>query len=325
MGIKSKILNCLPFFFHKKLEKRNVIGGYYHLINDDNLGYVTPIFSYKNRQQFEEDLFFLKRNYSIITYEDFVDKNVSSSANFMLTFDDGYRELKTVILPLLEKHNIPAIYFITTSLIDNQSMMYRNLIALIISVIEEKSESYFQGILSELERVNQQKFGDKKSYFLYLKSLYNNEDKVHLNAEIAAIDTKEFLEKQKPYLTTAEILELHRHPLITIGAHSTKHYKLGLMTDEQIEEDIVTSCKIIKQITQQQNVPFAFPFTSENVKRKILKKITQENSWINGFFGEFNYDFDDVEVIKRYPLDHPDFSLKKRIRHEAIHYLYHKK
>lgn len=43
-----------------------------------------------------------------------------------LTFDDGYEECYTKILPILQRHNISATFFINTDLIDNPKKHYKN-------------------------------------------------------------------------------------------------------------------------------------------------------------------------------------------------------
>ncbi len=325
MGLKYQILKNLPFSVYKNVDKRPLIGAYYHLVKNESCPYISPIFSYKNHQQFEQDLQEIKKYYRPITYSEYLEGTPSTKTkkNIILSFDDGYRELLTEVLPLLKKHSIPALFFITTSLIDNKAIMFRNLIALIITKIESSENHAFSKHQAKLEEVNQRTFSHLNEYIAFLKSVYTDKDLITANAKILQIDTKQFLDQEKPYLTTEELKTLYHHPLIQLGAHSVNHYNLGrLENKELVISEIVDSAQTLKSLTGQEYVPFAFPFTSEGVDHSILEQISQNHQWIKGFFGGFNYDLQDKIIIKRYGLDHPQLSFKQKVKHEAIHELY---
>src|SRR6056297_371425 len=55
----------------------------------------------------------------------------------LLTFDDGYKSFLNNILPLLEKHNIPSLLFITTDFIENKIKPWE---VEIFQIIDEKEE-----------------------------------------------------------------------------------------------------------------------------------------------------------------------------------------
>lgn len=80
-----------------------------------------------NPENFEKQLLYLQDNFKIIRLSELVQnlkngKMVSGSAT--ITFDDGYADNFSVALPILEKHRIPATFFITAGKIGSKEPFY---------------------------------------------------------------------------------------------------------------------------------------------------------------------------------------------------------
>jgi len=75
---------------------------YHGVTKDAFTGYNARFISTKN---FENQLVYFKKNFNVISLNDFVDSKFSSSKfNIALTFDDGYRNNLREVLPLLNKY-----------------------------------------------------------------------------------------------------------------------------------------------------------------------------------------------------------------------------
>jgi len=71
--------------------------------------------SIENELIFEKKIVFLKNNYSIKNINDFYTNKLElKKINVIITFDDGYKNWISNALPILEKHNIPAIFFVNS-------------------------------------------------------------------------------------------------------------------------------------------------------------------------------------------------------------------
>lgn len=79
-------------------------------------------------EDFEEQVLFLKKNYNIITLNDYLrwTKGLSniSENSVILTFDDGFRNLVDNAIPILETHNVPATLFIVASKLNSNDSNY---------------------------------------------------------------------------------------------------------------------------------------------------------------------------------------------------------
>ncbi len=92
--------------------------------------HVRHIYPVVPAADFEAALLYLKENYSFVSYAQ-LHAHIFEGAPLPpravhLSFDDGYAECFAVVRPLLLKYEIPGTFFITTGLIDNKILFYRN-------------------------------------------------------------------------------------------------------------------------------------------------------------------------------------------------------
>ena len=276
------------------------MGVNYHIVSNKDLDYVKHLFSYKNEEEFRKDLDLLRKNFNLISYKDYINNNAPSNS-ILLSFDDGYKELNSIILPILEEFNIPALYFITTDLIDNQNTFYRNKVSICMERVLNSDQEELKKVISFFHE-RQINLSSREEIAKYLRSTtYKDLSLINEFVSFLGINAGEIASNGEYYLSTKEIVDLHNHPLITIGAHTIDHRELYLLdSPKEIIRQIVQSCEIIKGITNQRNVPFAFPYTSERVDRSILNSIKAEHKWIGDLFGECDLSKDSDLVIKRF-------------------------
>src|ERR1043165_2632346 len=63
---------------------------------------------------FEKQVVEFKKHFNMLTYSDWATQNFSSTKpNALITFDDGYANNYRYALPVLDKHNVHAMFFIT--------------------------------------------------------------------------------------------------------------------------------------------------------------------------------------------------------------------
>ncbi|MEW5795007.1 MAG: polysaccharide deacetylase family protein [Candidatus Zixiibacteriota bacterium] len=107
--------------------RRLAILMYHGLIDDDRPSEWTQLAV----NEFEEQIRHLARHYTPVTLEqavDYVSGNCDPGRNpVVVTFDDGYRSNYELGLPILQKYNVPATVFITTSLLGDSVQPPRTL------------------------------------------------------------------------------------------------------------------------------------------------------------------------------------------------------
>ena len=116
--IIQPLINIIPFSFIKRIGFGKLIIPYYHVVSDEAVPHISHLYKHKRTRQFIDDLEFLLKHYSPIGLWDLIGwvrgKNNPPPNCFLLTFDDGFREIYDVIAPILSDKGIPATFFINS-------------------------------------------------------------------------------------------------------------------------------------------------------------------------------------------------------------------
>ena len=120
----------IPYSFIYRIHGKILLLPVYHTVSDCRIPHIVNVFAYRNIKQFETDLDFLQKYYCPVSLLDLVEtlrgNALLPEKSFLLTFDDGYREIAEVVAPILIKRSIPAVFFLNSAFIDNRKMFYRN-------------------------------------------------------------------------------------------------------------------------------------------------------------------------------------------------------
>lgn len=323
----ANLLRRVPLSWHIHAFGKPLNSCYYHLASNDDLKHIKHICKYKSTQQFRSDLINLKQNFSFINYDDFTSLPKTKKHPLLLTFDDGYKQLYTDVYPILKELNIPAVFFITTNLIDNKSVFFRNGISLIVEELLKIDEALWRDSFQiPFEETMKKPTASAIAAANKVKRITHNESAILIDLyNIFEIDINQFLKEKEPYLTSKEIKGLNESSLITIGAHTSSHPELFLEEDPSItKEQILSSIDEIRTLTGKNRIPFAFPFSSKNVDRKLLVDIALTSHHPILFFGEPDINKSDDIVFKRYGFDDPAHSATATIYNHYIELLRNK-
>jgi peptidoglycan/xylan/chitin deacetylase (PgdA/CDA1 family) len=86
----------------------------YHSISNDESSLSLSI------NEFEKHIIYLKdRNFKTINFDQI---NSTKKKQIIITFDDGYKDLISCVLPILKKHNFNATCFIVSSLLGKENL-----------------------------------------------------------------------------------------------------------------------------------------------------------------------------------------------------------
>jgi len=241
IGIKNLII----------LSNAQIINVFYHVVSDNYLPYIAPLYKYRNSEAFENDIDFLLKYFQPVSANDVLlhtnGEKVITKPSFHLSFDDGMREIYKVVLPILKRKGVPATVFVNSAFVDNKDLFYRYKAALIV----DKEPSLKNEIL---------------------KIKYPEREKLDKIAQNLEIDFEQFLKEKRPYLTTQEIKILQENGF-TIGAHSVDHPNYYLISEEEQIRQTLESCRFVKENFDEKNLFFAFPFEDVGVENSFFETI----------------------------------------------------
>jgi peptidoglycan/xylan/chitin deacetylase (PgdA/CDA1 family) len=260
--------------FLTSITKKKILLPFYHTVAEQPLPYIKHLYRMKTVPEFRKDLDFLLKHYQPIDvetlYQLHINKTVPKKPVFHLTFDDGLKEMHEIVAPLLLEKGIPATFFVNSDFVDNKALFYRYHASL---SIEELSRN---GTLTDKLKTE------------ILLCQYKDKDK--LLPYFSQQQVNDFLNKEKPYLTTEQIKTLAKQGF-TIGAHSVDHpYYHQIPLEEQLRQTR-ESLDFVATMAQQKLRLFAFPFTDFNVTKDLFKEIKPD---VDLSFGTANLKNDEI-------------------------------
>ncbi len=267
----------LPTLLLKKTALAGTLFPYHHLVSDKEVLHIKHLYSYKNISQFKADLDHLLKHLSPVSVNE-INESVTAGRSmpknsFLLTFDDGFREVYDIISPILLEKGIPAIFFINPAFIDNHELFYRCKISLVIErILQQKND---QTILNRCRKVFAVDSPESTVDLISTIKKINNLNKDLLNhlADVLELSFTEYLKKEKPFLSTLQVIELSNKGF-TIGAHSWDHPYYDLIPNiEKLEQTIQSTTYIADQF-QQKIKTFSFPHSDKGISQSFFNELS---------------------------------------------------
>jgi len=246
---------------------------YYHMVSDEALPHVRPLYAYRSVQQFTADLNFFLKHYQPVGLADLLahvnhGKALPSRA-FLVTFDDGFREMAEIAAPILKAKGVPAIFFINSAFVDNHELCLHQKIALLIDRLSKPTSAALEVKLKEL--LSQAGIHDGEVVPRLRAVRYGKRAVLDTAAELAGLDFPAFLTQQKPYLSSEQVRVMMRDGF-AIGGHSIDHPFYGDLT---LEEQLHQTRTSVEMVQREFGVPyrvFAFPHSDSGVARDFFEQ-----------------------------------------------------
>lgn len=267
-----------------------------HIVGDVVPLHVRYLFRIPSLSKFKSDIEFLLKHYQPLPLSELEKLSPQSDERlpakyFVLSFDDGMREVYDVIAPILREKGVPAIFFLNSTTIDNKQLMWRHKVSVLIAQA-----------LQRRERVPLQlRTYPGKTVSAKLLSIGSAD--AHILNEIATVfevDFDEYLRRSQPYLTTRQIVELASLGF-EFGAHSASHPCFNEIPLEDQKEEIFKSVHFIRAL----GLPcryFAFPFNDNGVPTCIFRYMSKLGLVLS--FGTSDARVDSVPFsLQRFALD----------------------
>lgn len=317
--IKSTFLNAsnlLPVKWLQKVSPIDLYLPYHHLVTNDDCPHISHLYSFKNESQFIKDLDYLLKYFTPLNVNDVVeyvrnDKPLSPNG-FLMTFDDGFKEIRTVVAPILYQKGVPAIFFLNSSFLDNKDFFYRLKVSLLIDELLKNNKlktiyarhletsSEIKDIITELKKIN-----------------FLNKNKTDAIAQESGFSFEEYVNKNQPFLTSAQVSDLLEMGF-SIGGHSKNHPYLPILsTDAQVDQ-ILGSTNFLAQKFNLKHRLFAFPHSDSEIKQEVINALLKDG--IDVLFGIQNQKPELYNrLLHRFNAERPSVSLQKQIKAEIVH------
>lgn len=185
---------------------------------------------------------------------------------FAITFDDGYVDNLRVAVPLLERHGLPATFFIATGLLDADAYWWDVFDELVLG--RGLDPQQYLEAAAAVGAIEHPDHGDPVSSdigalhrFLYesVAERPPTEIRALLDALADELDVEPPQPEGRP-MTTAELRELIDHPLITLGGHTMHHPRLASRPLSDVLVEIESGRRRLHELTGKVPALFAYPY-----------------------------------------------------------------
>lgn len=266
------LLDLIPLNLLIKITNKKILLPFYHAVSNDKLQHIDNLYSSRDIDLFIKDLELFCKYYKPISidelYQIIIENRKIKKPVFHLTFDDGLKEIYTVIAPILHEKGIPATFFVNTEFIDNKDLFFRYKVSLIINTLNKDLDNELFNEISALLNLTTPRKNDviEKLELLTFADL----ELIDTIGVLLKIDFKEFLTKIKPYLSSSEIVELSEKGF-SIGSHSLNHPLFKDLSFNQQKSQITESFSFLSRKFGLKNKYFSFPFSDDKVKINLFK------------------------------------------------------
>jgi peptidoglycan/xylan/chitin deacetylase (PgdA/CDA1 family) len=236
----------------------------YHQVTNESNGSMFPNPSTSlaiQIKEFEQQINYISKHYNCVALPEAVERlaeGALSERTIIVSFDDGYHDNLVHALPVLERYGVPATIFVTTGFIDGtcvpwwyeQDAILRKLDA---AEISWKGRSFSW----KLETPAQTLSAMSELYYLFKEMSHGDQDA--FMEKLRNLCPSRFT-PESMFLSWDELIELSRHPLITIGAHTKSHPVLSRLTAEGVRDELAGGKEILERRLGHSVDHLAYPF-----------------------------------------------------------------
>jgi peptidoglycan/xylan/chitin deacetylase (PgdA/CDA1 family) len=172
----------------------------------------------------------------------------------VFTFDDGYADNLTRALPVMERHNAPFVVYVTTGMVTGDIDAWWFGLSALIRVSDR--------IEVAGRRFECASRAAKRHALLAIDAMIQaNRDTLPMVREVIRANgiSSEAVARREG-LTRDQLRELARHPLVTIGGHTTTHVNLAQAPASVAEQEMRDNRTFLEQAIERPVVHFAYPF-----------------------------------------------------------------
>lgn len=251
----------------------------------DKFDHLTPYEIY--REEFEWQLHILKRNFNVLPLSKAIkllNENNLPANSVCITFDDGYKDNFTNALPILQKYDFNATFFIASGFL-NGGMMWNDKVRELVRSMQSSELDLKEYDLGEYQ------WEDENQRREVIEAVIGKLKYCHFQERLEKIDNivSQFGngELAEMMMTDAEVIGL-RDAGMEIGGHTVSHPILAKLNQQEAMTEIVENKDYLESLLSEKISIFAYPngkpvqdYTSESIDavKKAGYQCAMTTSW----------------------------------------------
>jgi peptidoglycan/xylan/chitin deacetylase (PgdA/CDA1 family) len=213
-------------------------------------------------ESFDRQMAYLNKNFEVITFEILgrcLETGRYPKRPAIVTFDDGYRDNYRNAYPILKRHGIPAAFFLPARYIGTREIFGFEKAAYLIkkgwpgrlTLTADRTYSFRippgdrQEVIAEVQTLLQR--ADRRTHDDLIRQMER------------AIGCDRYPTEPVEIMTWDEVREMSRDGF-EIGSHGASHINIAKTTDEELNEEVVESKRLIEKEIGRPVTVLAYPF-----------------------------------------------------------------
>lgn len=236
---------------------------------------------------FRKQIEFFVANFNVVTMEEVIE-SVEDGTELpknpvLLTFDDGYADNYTFVLPILEENGIQGSFFISGKTFSTHRLLDVNKIHYILAsadikklVVDVKDKmDFYRGSEFDYPPTEElweryaidERFDGKDTIFVkrILQTILPEKLRNQISSDLFKkyVGVSEEQLAYELYMTEEQIRFLKRRGMF-IGIHGYDHYWLGNLSPEKMREDVSKALSVMDEFIDRKHWVMNFPYGSYN-------------------------------------------------------------
>lgn len=180
-----------------------------------------------------------------------------------ITFDDGYRDNLHYAFPILRRHNVPHTLYVPTDYPDGRGDLWWLMLEAAIRQLDAVTVPFAAGPRTFSCRSTRDKYAAYHTIYWHLRSLPEDDARRIVGglASDAGLATSKLCSEL--IIDWDELRAAASDPLLTIGAHTCRHYALGKLSDAEVRHEMIESKQRIERELGQPCRHFSYPYGCE--------------------------------------------------------------
>lgn len=203
-----------------------------------------------NTKEFIRRLMLIQKFYHLVSFDEAIENIVKQRTNryAVMTFDDNYVDFVQLVQPILEEMEIPALFFITTSALDQKELLWYDKVysAVIGTGLPDVTIKRLGGTEFSLGTIKQRRFAAIEICRLLWNKCVPERDEII--AELTEKTGTGPFDPKTLYLSRSALTALSRKKGVTIGSHTETHPNLMLLPDEKVEYELRESQALLESL-----------------------------------------------------------------------------
>jgi peptidoglycan/xylan/chitin deacetylase (PgdA/CDA1 family) len=237
----------------------------YHRIRPDGDRFTTafdPEVFGPTASEFDRQIAWLRDNARVLGQDELIELTRSGAAPreacVAITFDDGYRDNFTLARPVLERHRVPATFFIPTTIIERRELGWWDIVAYLLKRTAKATVSFWGGSFE----VGQQ----RGPLTVRFQRRMVKEPAASVPALLSELSTAcdvpmpERSVQDAELMTWQQVRETAQGGVISIGSHAQTHQALSRMPPDQQRRELTESKRILEETIGRPVRLLAYPF-----------------------------------------------------------------